>query len=74
MGGFDGGTVWALLDAPEGVEPVVVVAVGRQAPADRLPPDLRAREVAARERRPLAESVLRWDDTEPSGAAATPAA
>lgn len=65
MGGFDHAAVRALLDAPEGVEPVVVVAVGRQAHADRLPPDLRAREVAARERRPLAESLLGWDDAIP---------
>jgi nitroreductase len=78
MGGFDHAAVRDLLAAPEGVEPVVVVAVGRQAPADRLPPDLRTRELAPRGRRPLAESLLVWDDTVwpavPEAAAPAPAA
>ncbi len=62
MGGFDRAAVRELLDAPDGLEPVVVVAVGERAHPDRLPEDLRARETAVRQRRPLEQTVLRWDD------------
>jgi hypothetical protein len=62
MGGFDHAALARVLDVPAGVEPTVVVALGEQAHADRLPEDLRERETAARQRRPLTETVLWWDD------------
>ena len=66
MGGFDPERARALLGIPEGVEPVVVMAVGYPAPAYVLPDDLRARETAPRNRRSLSESVFneRWGQPE----------
>ena len=61
MGGFDAGTLRGALSLPAEVEPVVVVAVGRRDAPERLPADLRAREVAPRVRRPLDETVLSVD-------------
>ncbi|MFC5910713.1 nitroreductase family protein [Streptacidiphilus monticola] len=57
MGGFHPERVRAAFGVPEGFLPLTVVAVGRLAPADRLPPELHARETAARARRPLKETV-----------------
>jgi nitroreductase len=59
MGGFDRAGAVARLDLPAGLRPLVVLAVGRPAPADRLPADLLARETAPRERRPLEELLVR---------------
>lgn len=61
MGGFDHAALAAHLQLSEHLSPVVVVAIGRRAAADRLPDDLRARELAPRERRPLHETVLSLD-------------
>ena len=59
MGGFDRGGAVARLDLPSGLRPLVVLAVGRPAAADRLPADLAARETAPRVRRPLEELLVR---------------
>ena len=56
MGGFDRDRVAGLL--PAGVTPLVVVAIGRRAEPARLAEPLAQREIAARERLPLAELVL----------------
>jgi nitroreductase len=74
MGGFDHGALGRVLDVPPGVEPTVVVALGEQAHPDRLPEDLRERETAVRQRRPLAETVLWWDDEPRPVEVAAPAA
>jgi nitroreductase len=69
MGGFDHAAVTEVLGAADGVHPVVVVAVGRRAGADRLPDDLRQRETAPRHRRPLHSMLLRVDDAVAADAA-----
>jgi nitroreductase len=61
MGGFDRSGTAARLDLPTGLRPLVVLAVGRPAGADRLPADLAAREQAPRTRRPLEELLVRPD-------------
>ncbi|QMU69454.1 nitroreductase family protein [Streptacidiphilus sp. P02-A3a] len=54
MAGFDHERLLAALDAPaEGLLPLTVTAIGSLAHADLLPEQLRLRETAARERRPL---------------------
>ena len=61
MGGFDPDAVRSTFDLPPAVQPLVVIAVGRQAPADRLPESLAARETAPRTRLPRAEILLSAD-------------
>ncbi len=57
MGGIEVDGVRAAFEVPDGVEPLVVVAVGRQGDLSALDEDVRARETA-RARRPLAELLL----------------
>jgi nitroreductase len=68
MGGFDAEALAELL--PEGVTPLVVVAVGRRDEPVRLPETLAARETAPRERLPLTELVLELADGRGRSAAA----
>jgi nitroreductase len=57
MAGYYADRLLESLDIPaEGVRPLAVIAVGANAPAELLPEALHAREVAARERRPLDET------------------
>ncbi|MFY1689284.1 nitroreductase family protein [Plantactinospora sp. WMMB782] len=56
---FDAAGLRADLDLSAGVRPHVVVAVGRLGDPYSLPEDLRAREIGLRQRRPLAELLLR---------------
>ncbi|MER5182390.1 nitroreductase family protein [Streptomyces sp. NPDC002896] len=58
MGGFDREQLRTALDIPDGYRPLSVTAVGALALADLLPPELRDRETAARERRPLKETFF----------------
>jgi len=58
MGGFEVDAVRAAYDVPAGVEPLVVVAVGRQGDLSALDEEARRRELA-RERLPLPELVLK---------------
>jgi nitroreductase len=58
MGGFDVDAVRALYALGADVDPLAVVALGRQGDAGRLPEPLREREGALRERRPLPELLL----------------
>ena len=58
MGGFDADALRTALDLPEGVRPLVVMAVGRHDDSDAVAPQVRARDVAARSRLPLAEVLL----------------
>lgn len=57
MGGFEVEQVRAAYEVPEGVEPIVVVAVGRQGDLSSLDEKTRRRELE-RSRRPLSELVL----------------
>ncbi len=58
MGGFYPDQARAVFNIPDDFEPVVALALGYPAPADSLPEDLRARELAPRVRRPLTETVF----------------
>jgi nitroreductase len=58
MAGFDPDQAREAFAVPALFEPGVVIAVGHLGPAEVLPPDLRAREVGPRSRRPLEELVF----------------
>ena len=62
MGGFDAEQARSLLAIPDGYEPVVAIAIGYPGQPGELNPDLLARELAPRRRRPTAEWVHqgRW--------------
>ncbi|WCN81315.1 nitroreductase family protein [Micromonospora sp. LH3U1] len=55
---FDQAGLATELDLPGGVRPLVVAAVGRLGDPFALPPDLRAREIGLRRRRPVADLLL----------------
>lgn len=57
MAGFEAEKARAAWGIPPEFEPVAVTALGYPGDAAELPEDLRARELAPRQRRPLAESV-----------------
>ena len=59
MGGFDADSLRTDLELPAELEIAVVIALGRLGSPDSLPADLRARELALRTRRPLAEMLVR---------------
>ncbi len=66
MGGFDAEALRRACAIPPRFEPMAVIAVGHPAGPDRLPPDLRERETAPRERRPLGERFFRARWGEPA--------
>ena len=68
LGGFDGDRVRTVLDAPESVEPLVVLAVGRRDDRVELPEPFAMREAAPRTRLPL-EQLLVGVDLRTSSAA-----
>lgn len=59
MGGFDVGRARAALDVPDGIELYTAVALGWPGDPALLDQAVRARELALRERRPLAEVAPR---------------
>ena len=63
MGGFDAARAQAAFAVPEQFTLMAMVTIGYAASADILPDDLRERELAARERRPLGELFFNgvWD-------------
>ena len=73
MGGFNPDQARAALSIPEGYEPVAVLAIGHPGDANKLSDELRARELAPRQRRPLSETVYNgvwgqpWSSTENAG-------
>jgi nitroreductase len=58
MAGFDASRAREVCAVPEGHDPLVMIALGRLAPASELDEALRKREAAPRERRPQAEFVF----------------
>jgi len=58
MGGFDADKAAEFFGLPKNITPIVVIAVGTQAPADQLEGILLERENAPRERKDLSEIVL----------------
>ena len=59
MGGYSKTKLRELFALPEHVQPLTVIAVGRVAEAEQLDSPLLERERAVRERRPVADLVLR---------------
>ncbi|AZQ39525.1 oxidoreductase [Streptomyces cyaneochromogenes] len=74
MGGFDPERLRVSLGVPDGYRPLSITAIGALAAADLLPKELRDRETAARERRPLTETFFAesWGDPLPVGTDASP--
>jgi len=62
MGGFDAERARQEFAIPEDFAPQAMIAIGRPAAPDTLEPDLRDREQAVRQRRPLSELIHtgRW--------------
>ena len=58
MGGFDGGKVQKEFAIPERFTPMAMIVVGYQLAKADIPADMREREFAARQRRPLGELVF----------------
>lgn len=58
MGGFDADAARDLFAIPAGHDPVVALALGHPGPADDLSDDLREKEQAPRERKPLESFVF----------------
>ena len=58
MGGFDANKARALLDIPEGYQPLAMIALGYPGSADTLPQALRERETAPRARKQQSEFVF----------------
>jgi len=67
MAGFERDKAREVYQIPPGFEPVTVAALGYGAEPDSLPDDLRQRETAARQRRPLRETVFgaTWNEPAP---------
>lgn len=65
MAGFDQDAARQRLGIPEEYEPVTAIALGYPGDPDDLPEDLRRRELAPRERKPVTEFVFsgRWGRT-----------
>lgn len=58
LGGFDASRLQSVLDAEDGVTPLVVVAIGRHDPSVVLPEPLASRENAPRERRSVDDLLM----------------
>ena len=67
MAGFDAAAARTAFGIPAGFDPVTAIAVGHPGDLNALPEDLQTREVAPRQRRPLAELVFEtaWGQTAP---------
>jgi nitroreductase len=63
MAGFSPEKVRELFAVPQGFEPVAAIAIGYGVDVDEVPDDLKEREEAPRERKPLASFVFQgaWD-------------
>ena len=57
MAGFDAAKARESFAIPEGYEPVACIAMGYPVPLDQIPEAMRERELAPRQRKPLAEFV-----------------
>jgi len=66
MAGFNAAAARQAFDIPDGQEPVVAMALGYPGDPEALPGDLRARELAPRTRKPLADFVFRGRVGQPS--------
>jgi nitroreductase len=66
MAGFDADAARRVFALPDDYTPAVAIALGYPGSPERLPDDLRARELAPRERKPLDELVFRGRFGRPS--------
>ena len=66
MGGFDAEKARQTLSIPEGFEPAVMAVIGYADSPEVLPEDLRKRETAPRQRKPLEELVFEKNWGEPA--------
>jgi len=57
MAGFDAAKARALFAIPDDYEPVAAIALGYPGDPELLPPPLRERQMAPRQRKPLAQFV-----------------
>jgi len=64
MGGFEPDKVVELFNVPNGWQPIAAIAIGFPGDPETLPEQLKQRELAARERKPLAEIVMgaKWGE------------
>ena len=64
MGGFDAEQTRQLFKLPDACTPMSVIAIGYQAEAERLPDDLKQKELSERSRKPLNECFYfgLWDE------------
>jgi len=58
MGGFESSILVNNFNIPTNIEPVCVISLGYLDSPDKLPEDLRTREIAERQRRPIEEFVI----------------
>ncbi len=58
MAGFSAEKARQHFDLPDDIEPVTMIAAGYLGDLDQLPEDLKQRELAPRQRKPLAELIL----------------
>ena len=67
MAGFSPEKVTELYAVPEGFEPVAAIAVGYGGDVDALPDDIKERELAPRQRKPLESFIFEnaWDHPSP---------
>jgi nitroreductase len=67
MAGFDAEKARQVFGIPAGWEPIAALAIGYPGDPDSLPPPLKAREMAPRTRKPIAEFVMagHWGHTAP---------
>ena len=68
MAGFDADRARRALEIPDGWDPVAAIALGHPADPETLPPDVRDKELAERERKPLSEFVFSGTWGEPASA------
>ena len=67
MGGIDLGKIRQTYAVPDGHDPVAGLALGYQGPTAALPEEIRERELAPRQRMPLAEMVFSGAFGRPAG-------
>lgn len=60
MAGFDAPGASEAFDLPEGLRPLIVIAVGTLADYSKVEPEIAERDRQPRERRPLSDVVLNW--------------
>ena len=63
MAGFDSNRARELFGIPAGFTPMAMIAVGTPGKVEDLPPKLRERELAPRQRKPIDQVAFgaRWD-------------